>query len=102
MNRSVLLMSVFAGVVGLSACERETVVGTPTQPTTTVITPAPDPAPNTTTTVPVPVPVPGPKGEPGTPGPQGATGMPGDPGTPGRPGDSTVIVVPSPASEPSR
>ena len=71
MKTSILLASLLAAL-GLTACDRPTVVNTP---------PA---AP-----VAVPVPVPGPAG------PQGETGKTG------KPGDAAVILVPQPAaSEP--
>ena len=66
-------------VLGLSACDRPTVVTTP--PSTAV--------------VPVPVPVPGP------PGPAGPAGDPGAPGAKGSPGGDTVVIMPpaAPASQ---
>jgi len=85
MNPSILLLSLLAAVA-VVACDKPTVVNVP--PATTSPAPA---------AVPVPVPVPGPAG------PQGPTGQPGEPGQPGKPGDgSTVIVVPPPASGPSK
>ena len=88
MKPSIPLLLLFA-TVALAACDKPTVVNVP--PATA---PAPAPAP---VAVPVPVPVPGPAG------PQGPTGEPGQPGKPGKPGDgSTVIVVPPPASGPSK
>ena len=88
MKPSIPLLLLFA-TVALVACDKPTVVNVP--PTT-----APAPAP-VAVPVPVPVPVPGPAG------PQGPTGQPGEPGQPGKPGEgSTVIVVPPPASGPSK
>ena len=87
MKPSIPLLLLFA-TVALAACDKPTVVNVP--PATA---PAPAPAP-VAVPVPVPVPVPGPAG------PQGPTG---EPGQPGKPGDgSTVIVVPPPASGPSK
>jgi hypothetical protein len=84
MKKLALVISAFALVAGLAACERET----------TVVQPVPVAG------------APGPKGEPGAPGapgtqgPQGEAGAPGpqgeqgDRGRPGRPGDTAVVVVP--------
>lgn len=68
-----ILMAAFAAAMGLSACDKPTVVNVPA------------------TTVPVPGPA----------GPSGTDGSPGAPGTPGRPGDSTTIIVTPPASAPT-
>lgn len=67
-----LIFSAALVALGLSACDRPTVV---------------TPNPNVVT-----VPVPGPAGPPGAPG------MPGEPGKPGKPGD-TVVVAPSAGSD---
>jgi hypothetical protein len=83
MKPSIPLLSLFAAVA-LAACDKPTVVNVPP-------TASPAPAP---VAVPVPVPV---------PGPAGPQGQPGEPGQPGKPGDgSTVVVVPPPASGPSK
>ena len=82
MKPSILLLSLLS-TLAVVACDKPTVVNVP---------PTNSPAP-----VAVPVPVPGPAG------PQGPTGQPGEPGQPGKPGEgSTVIVVPPPASGPSK
>lgn len=68
-------------VLGLSACEKPTVVNVPATPTL----------------------VPGPPGPPGAPGAPGAPGTPGAPGDSGAKGDTgktsgdTVVIVPAPA-----
>ena len=72
-------------VLGLSACDKPTVVNVPAEPD------------EKTVVVPVPVPVPGPageKGEPGKPGDEGAQGEAGKQGEPGESGDTTIIVPP--------
>lgn len=90
MKKTLALVSIFASVAALTACERETVVATPAPSPTVAST-----EPSTTVVQPVPVPVPGP------PGPQGEPGKPGDQGAPGRPGDTQVIITPpAAASEP--
>lgn len=79
MNRSMLMLALLAAL-GLSACEKPTVINLPP---------------------PVPVAVPGP------PGPQGATGYQGEPGRPGyqgeagQPGSNTTVIVTPPASAPT-
>ena len=73
-----IALSALVGALGLVGCDRAA------------------PPPPVTVTVPVPVAVPGPAG------PQGDAGRPGDTGRPGAPGDTTVIVVPPAASQPSR
>jgi len=81
MNRFSLLFTALVGAVGLSACDRPSVVNNP----------APSPAP---TAVPVPVPTPVPTPVPGPPGPPGEQGKTGAPGAPGTSGDTTVVVTP--------
>ena len=73
MKYATILVSLLT-VIGLSACDKPTVVNTPANP---VAVP-----------VPVPMAVPGPQGAPGA---QGNTGTTGDTG---KSGDNTVIVVP--------
>jgi hypothetical protein len=81
MRKTVLIVSAFALVAGLAACERET----------TVVQPVPVAG------------APGPQGEKGAPGATGAPGAPGAPGEQGpqgeqgqkgRPGDTAVVIVP--------
>lgn len=74
MNRTMLISALLA-TLSLGACDRPTVVTTPSAP----------------------VIVPGPAGPQGPTGTQGSTGSPGDPG---KPADTTVIVMP-PASAPA-
>jgi hypothetical protein len=87
MLKPVALISAFASVLALSACDRPTTVVTNPPPGSTTSEPAPAPS-TIVQQVPVPVPVPGP------PGPQG------EPGKVGAPGDTRVVVVPPAASEP--
>ena len=75
MRYSMILVGLLT-VLGLSACDRPTVVNTPSTP--------------------VPVVVPGPAGPAGAPGAPGYEGPKGDPG---RPGGDAVIVVPVPAEQ---
>ena len=70
MKYSMMLVGLLT-VLGLSACEKPTVINNP----------------------PTPVAVPGPAGPPGAPGSPGYEGPKGDPG---RPGGDAVIVVPVP------
>lgn len=78
MKYSMILVGLLT-VLGLSACERPTVVNTPSTPVPVVVPGAPGPA--------------GPAGAPGAPGYEGPKGDPGQPG-----GDA-VIVVPVPAEQ---
>ena len=71
-----MLLAASLAIVGVSACEKPTVINTPAPVVTT--------PPSSTQVVPVPVPVPGPQGAPGAEGPKGEPGKGGD----------TVIVVP--------
>lgn len=73
MRYSMILVGLLT-VLGLSACEKPTVINTP----------------------PTPVAVPGPPGPAGTPGSPGYEGPKGDPG---KPGGDAVIIVPVPAEQ---
>ena len=73
-----LLLATLVATLGLTACDRPTVVNTP---------------PSSTVAVPVPVPVPGPAGPQGESGKPGSMGATGDPG---KSGSTTVIAVPVP------
>ena len=75
MRYSMILVGLLT-VLGLSACDRPTVVNTPSTP--------------------VPVVVPG---APGPAGPAGPPGYEGKKGDPGKPGGDAVIVVPVPAEQ---
>ena len=72
-----LLVSTMLAVLGLTACDRPTVV-----------------VPSTPVVVPSPVAVPGPAGPQGATGSQGAEGAKGDTGKTGAGGNSAVVVVP--------
>jgi hypothetical protein len=74
-----LLVSTMLAVLGLTACDRPTVI----MPTTPVVVPAP------------PVVVPGPAGPQGATGSPGAEGTKGDTGKTGEGGTTAVIVVPA-------
>jgi hypothetical protein len=79
MNRT-LLISALLVAVGLTACEKPTVVNVPATP----------------------VAVPGPAGPQGATGSTGATGNTGDAGAAGKSGEgTTVIVIPPAASAPT-
>lgn len=73
MRYSMILVGLLT-VLGLSACEKPTVINTPPTP---VAVPGP----------------PGPAGEPGSPGYEGPKG------DPGKPGGDAVIIVPVPAEQ---
>lgn len=73
MRYSMILVGLLT-VLGLSACEKPTVINTPPTP---VAVPGP----------------PGPAGEPGLPGYEGPKG------DPGKPGGDAVIIVPVPAEQ---
>ena len=75
MRYSMILVGLIT-VLGLSACDRPTVVNTPSTP--------------------VPVVVPG---APGPAGPAGPPGYEGAKGDPGKPGGDAVIIVPVPAEQ---
>jgi len=76
MRYSMILVGLLT-VLGLSACEKPTVINTP----------------------PTPVAVPGPTGPAGTPGATGSPGYEGAKGDPGKPGGDAVIIVPVPAEQ---
>jgi len=76
MKYSMMLVGLLT-VLGLSACEKPTVINNP----------------------PTPVAVPGPAGPSGAPGAPGSPGYDGAKGDPGRPGGDSVIVVPVPAEQ---
>lgn len=78
MNKFLLTAAVLTAV-GLTACDRPTVV----MPTTPVVVPA------------APIVVPGPAGPAGATGSQGAEGMKGETGKTGEGGTTAVIVVPA-------
>lgn len=71
MNNSILLV-LLVSALGLSACDKPTVVNVPATP----------------------VAVPGPQGEAGAPGDTGSQGATGAQGETGETGDGTVIIVP--------
>jgi Collagen triple helix repeat (20 copies) len=85
MNRSILIAALFA-TLGLSACDKPTVINVP----------------------PTQVAVPGPAGPPGATGDQGKQGNQGNQGNDGTKGEvgkagegTTVVVVPPAASSPA-
>ena len=79
MKRSILMAAALAAL-GLTACDKPTVVNVP----------------------PPPAGAPGPAGPTGATGSQGNEGSQGNTGNTGKPGEgTTVIVVPPPASAPS-
>lgn len=79
MKHAILFASLITAL-GLSACDRPTVVTVP-GPTVTVPGPA------------------GPQGESGEQGAQGSTGYTGEQGEPGEGGTDTVVIVPVPAEQ---
>lgn len=81
MNNSMLILALL-GALGLSACDRPTVVNVPTTP---VAVPGPaDPA-----------------GPSGTTGATGAQGSEGSQGAAGKTGEGTTVIVTPPASAPA-
>lgn len=95
MNRIRLLSALLAtsALAGLTACNRPEVI--------TVPSPSPSPV-----VVPGPAGPPGPAGTQGSTGSTGSTGATGYDGTKGEPGKNadgtTIIVMPNPASSPTR
>ena len=84
MNKSLLVLALVT-VVGLSACDRPSVVAVPGSPAVVTVPASP-------------VVVPGPAGPAG---PTGSTGSTGATGATGQPGDGTTIIVTPPASAPA-
>lgn len=79
--KSALFATIIVATIGLTACEKPTVVNVPAAPTTE--------------TVVVPVAVPGPAGAPGEKGDTGSKG------NTGKTGDSTTTVIVTPPAEPT-
>ena len=80
--KNTLLALALISTLGLSACERPTVVAVPVAP---IVVPGP----------------PGPAGTPGATGSTGAPGMTGNTGATGAEGTGTTIILTPPASAPA-
>lgn len=87
MNHSKLTFALFTALsitaLGLTACDKPTVVNVPADTETVVVPGPPGPA--------------GAPGEPGTTGDAGETGTTGDKGVQGETGDSTTVIITPPA-----